>query len=203
MFVRVFIPAAIPINGLLMITNVGQGLALANSPRLFNFSQPFGATGRATFQSPTAIVVDILSGSFASHQFIEFTISGLTNPAASHPSQSVTVEAHFGGCCSSSTALWATNAVSGSYPAIIDEITSRGSSGFTQPPSTNAPGPDGSFERALLWSTAQLSVARVAAAATSVGNVAIFAGGSTRGDSQFAILFFERLLLSLLCQRYM
>ena len=39
------------------------------------------------------------------------------------------------------------------------------------------------------WSTAQLSVARLAAAATSVGNVAIFAGGSTGGDSQFAVLF--------------
>ncbi len=31
------------------------------------------------------------------------------------------------------------------------------------------------------WSTAQLSVARWILAATSVGNVAIFAGGSTAG----------------------
>ncbi len=39
------------------------------------------------------------------------------------------------------------------------------------------------------WSTAQLSVARTSIAAISVGNVAIFAGGSTGGDSQFAVLF--------------
>jgi hypothetical protein len=32
-----------------------------------------------------------------------------------------------------------------------------------------------------VWSTAQLSVARPFPAAASVGNVAIFAGGSTRG----------------------
>jgi hypothetical protein len=31
------------------------------------------------------------------------------------------------------------------------------------------------------WSTAQLSVARASLAATSVGNVALFAGGSTGG----------------------
>jgi hypothetical protein len=51
------------------------------------------------------------------------------------------------------------------------------------------------------WSTAQLSVTRFAVAATSVGNVAIFAGGSIQGDSRFAI--FDRLLLSLLCRRFM
>ncbi len=36
------------------------------------------------------------------------------------------------------------------------------------------------------WSTAQLSVARYMIAATSVGNVAIFAGGSLLGNSSFA-----------------
>jgi hypothetical protein len=37
------------------------------------------------------------------------------------------------------------------------------------------------------WSTAQLSVARSAGiAATSVGNVAIFAGGSLLGNSSFS-----------------
>jgi hypothetical protein len=36
------------------------------------------------------------------------------------------------------------------------------------------------------WSTAQLSVARFMIAATSVGNVAIFAGGSLLGNSSFA-----------------
>jgi hypothetical protein len=36
------------------------------------------------------------------------------------------------------------------------------------------------------WSTAQLSVARYFFAATSVGNVAIFAGGKTGGNSSFA-----------------
>ncbi len=36
-----------------------------------------------------------------------------------------------------------------------------------------------------IWSTAQLSVARSCIAATSVGNVAIFAGGK-RGNSNFA-----------------
>jgi hypothetical protein len=36
------------------------------------------------------------------------------------------------------------------------------------------------------WSTAQLSVARRYFAATSVGNVAIFAGGNTGGNSSFA-----------------
>ena len=35
------------------------------------------------------------------------------------------------------------------------------------------------------WSTAQLSVARLNLAATSVGNVAIFAGGSAAGNSIF------------------
>ena len=36
------------------------------------------------------------------------------------------------------------------------------------------------------WSTAQLSVARYSLVATSVGNVAIFAGGNTGGNSSFA-----------------
>jgi hypothetical protein len=36
------------------------------------------------------------------------------------------------------------------------------------------------------WSTAQLSVARYFLAATSVGNVAIFAGGYINGNSSFA-----------------
>ena len=36
------------------------------------------------------------------------------------------------------------------------------------------------------WSIAQLSVARGGLAATSVGNVAIFAGGKTGGNSSFA-----------------
>jgi hypothetical protein len=36
------------------------------------------------------------------------------------------------------------------------------------------------------WSTAQLSVARYIIAATSVGNVAIFAGGYSWGSSNFA-----------------
>ncbi len=39
------------------------------------------------------------------------------------------------------------------------------------------------------WSAAQLSVARTSIAAISVGNVAIFAGGHTGGDSRFAVLF--------------
>ena len=43
------------------------------------------------------------------------------------------------------------------------------------------------------WSTAQLSVARVRLAATSVGNVAIFAGGSTGNCS--LTLFVEGLLV--------
>ena len=37
------------------------------------------------------------------------------------------------------------------------------------------------------WSTAQLSVARVYLAATSVGNVAIFAGGHT-GNCSFCVV---------------
>jgi hypothetical protein len=45
------------------------------------------------------------------------------------------------------------------------------------------------------WSTAQLSVARYNLAATSVGNVAIFAGGDT-GDCSF-MLFVEGLLFGL------
>ena len=44
------------------------------------------------------------------------------------------------------------------------------------------------------WSTAQLSVARANGAATSVGTVAIFAGGYTGGYSSFA-LNVEGLLL--------
>ena len=46
------------------------------------------------------------------------------------------------------------------------------------------------------WSTAQLSAARVELAATSVGNVAIFAGGIA-GDCSFT-LFVEGLLFVLL-----
>ncbi len=38
------------------------------------------------------------------------------------------------------------------------------------------------------WSTAQLSVARFALAATSVGNVAIFAGGKTPGNCSFCVV---------------
>jgi hypothetical protein len=37
------------------------------------------------------------------------------------------------------------------------------------------------------WSTAQLSVARYILAATSVGNVAIFAGGQAGGNYGFAL----------------
>ena len=37
------------------------------------------------------------------------------------------------------------------------------------------------------WSTAQLSVARAALAATSVGNVAFFAGGDT-GNCSFCVV---------------
>jgi hypothetical protein len=44
------------------------------------------------------------------------------------------------------------------------------------------------------WSTAQLSVARSSLAATSVGNVAIFAGGST-GNCSSLTLFVEGLLV--------
>ncbi len=47
------------------------------------------------------------------------------------------------------------------------------------------------------WSTGNLSVARFLLAATSVGNVAIFAGGTT-GISSFALCV-EVLLLGLLC----
>ena len=46
------------------------------------------------------------------------------------------------------------------------------------------------------WSTAQLSVARVVFAATSVGNVAIFAGGYTGNCS--LTLFVEGLLFGLM-----
>ena len=46
------------------------------------------------------------------------------------------------------------------------------------------------------WSTAQLSVARYYLAATSVGNVAIFAGGSTGNCSP--TLFVEGLLFVLM-----
>ncbi len=46
------------------------------------------------------------------------------------------------------------------------------------------------------WSTANLSVARFRLAATSVGNVAIFAGGSV-GDCSLT-LFVERLLFGLM-----
>ena len=46
------------------------------------------------------------------------------------------------------------------------------------------------------WSTAQLSVARYDLAATSVGNVAIFAGG-VGGDCSFT-LFVEGLLFGLM-----
>ncbi len=46
------------------------------------------------------------------------------------------------------------------------------------------------------WSTAQLSVARMFLAATSVGNVAIFAGGSTGNCS--LTLFVEGLLFGLM-----
>ena len=46
------------------------------------------------------------------------------------------------------------------------------------------------------WSTAQLSVARWSLAATSVGNVAIFAGGDLRGNCSLT-LFVEGLLFGL------
>ena len=49
------------------------------------------------------------------------------------------------------------------------------------------------------WSTAQLSVARRDLVATSVGNVAIFAGGYTRNAS--FMLWDEGLLLWLFCVR--
>ncbi len=47
------------------------------------------------------------------------------------------------------------------------------------------------------WSTAQLSVARSTPAATSVGNVAIFAGGGTAGNCSLT-LFVEGLLFGLM-----
>ena len=47
------------------------------------------------------------------------------------------------------------------------------------------------------WSTAQLSVARWYLAATSVGNVAIFAGGRTGGNCSFT-LFVQGLLFGLM-----
>ena len=47
------------------------------------------------------------------------------------------------------------------------------------------------------WSTAQLSVARWYLAATSVGNVAIFAGGYVRGNCSLT-LFVEGLLFWLM-----
>jgi hypothetical protein len=46
------------------------------------------------------------------------------------------------------------------------------------------------------WSTAQLSVARLNPAATSVGNLAIFAGGSDASNCRLA-LFVEGLLFGL------
>ena len=53
------------------------------------------------------------------------------------------------------------------------------------------------------WSTAQLSVARCDFAATSVGNVAIFAGGSvTSGRKSSFALCVEWLLMGLLCVGY-
>jgi hypothetical protein len=47
------------------------------------------------------------------------------------------------------------------------------------------------------WSTAQLSVARYNLAATSVGNVAIFAGGDTGGYCSLT-LFVEGLVFGLM-----
>jgi hypothetical protein len=47
------------------------------------------------------------------------------------------------------------------------------------------------------WSTGQLSVARSWVAATSVGNVAIFAGGSRTGNCRFTLLV-EGLLFGLM-----
>ena len=47
------------------------------------------------------------------------------------------------------------------------------------------------------WSTGQLSVARSWVAATSVGNVAIFAGGSRTGNCSLT-LFVEALLFGLM-----
>jgi hypothetical protein len=48
------------------------------------------------------------------------------------------------------------------------------------------------------WSTAQLSVARPHMAATSVGNVAIFAGGVDQTSNSSLTLFVEGLLLGLM-----
>ncbi len=48
------------------------------------------------------------------------------------------------------------------------------------------------------WSTARLSVARQYIAATSVGNVAIFAGGYGSGNSGFCVLF-EGVLFLFCC----
>jgi hypothetical protein len=64
---------------------------------------------------------------------------------------------------------------------------------------------DGSYSNAVdlynitsgTWSTAQLSVARGYLAATSVGNVAIFAGGRTGNCS--LTLFVEGLVFGLRC----
>ena len=47
------------------------------------------------------------------------------------------------------------------------------------------------------WSTAQLSVARTDLAATSVGNVAIFAGGGDASNCRFTLLV-EGLLFGLM-----
>jgi hypothetical protein len=144
MAVRVVTPAAVPVNGGGIIISLnGQGMALAN-PQNFNFSKPLGATGRAILITTQynhffKLEITFLSGSFQSHQFIEFTISGFTNPAAPQPSQNV-----------QAISLDNPWAVYGSYPAIVDEITPSGSPGYNQPPPTNAPGPDGSFQRALL-----------------------------------------------------
>jgi hypothetical protein len=50
------------------------------------------------------------------------------------------------------------------------------------------------------WSTAQLSVGRTNCAATSVGNVAIFAGGTTGGHSSlWQVLRIQGLLLVFFC----
>ena len=48
------------------------------------------------------------------------------------------------------------------------------------------------------WSTAQLSVARYHLAATSVGNVAIFAGGSFQTGNCSFTLFVEGLLFGMM-----
>jgi hypothetical protein len=56
-----------------------------------------------------------------------------------------------------------------------------------------------------LWSTAVLSVARIGLSATSVGNVALFAGGSTAGallcSDYVWYLWLRGGLLLIVCQR--